>query len=116
MYTLCLQMENGESGAGEPAPPREIQILETAEDIQLRREEVLGRYQQFKVRTLEYSPHLSSTHFPNFKKTKNLFLYILLFIDPVVCLVCEISICLQIITNCTNYTGISCHKHIRLSP
>lgn len=28
--------------------PREIKILETAEDIQSRRQEVLGRYEQFK--------------------------------------------------------------------
>lgn len=28
--------------------PREIKILETAEDIQQRREEVLGRYGAFK--------------------------------------------------------------------
>lgn len=33
------------------APPREIQILETAEDIQERREQVLNRYAQFKDAT-----------------------------------------------------------------
>jgi len=34
-----------------PATPREIQILETPEDIQARREQVLGRYAQFKDAT-----------------------------------------------------------------
>lgn len=38
-------MEGGE------VQPREIQILETAEDIQDRREQVLGRYAQFKDAT-----------------------------------------------------------------
>ena len=33
------------------APPREIQILETAEDIQERREQVLNRYAAFKDAT-----------------------------------------------------------------
>jgi len=33
------------------ATPREIQILETPEDIQARREQVLGRYAQFKDAT-----------------------------------------------------------------
>lgn len=36
---------------GEVTPPREIQILETAEDIQERREQVLGRYVAFKEAT-----------------------------------------------------------------
>ena len=38
-------MEGGE------IQPREIQILENAEDIQERREQVLGRYAQFKDAT-----------------------------------------------------------------
>ena len=33
------------------APPREIQILETPEDIQQRREQVLDRYSAFKDAT-----------------------------------------------------------------
>ena len=36
---------------GAEVPPREIQILETPEDIQERREQVLGRYVQFKEST-----------------------------------------------------------------
>lgn len=35
----------------QPAVPREIQILETPEDIQLRRDQVLGRYAAFKDAT-----------------------------------------------------------------
>jgi spectrin alpha len=34
-----------------PATPREIQILETPEDIQSRRDQVLGRYAAFKDAT-----------------------------------------------------------------
>jgi len=34
-----------------PPPPREIQILETPQDIQERREQVLGRYSAFKDAT-----------------------------------------------------------------
>lgn len=32
----------------EVPPPKEIRVLETAEDIQQRRQEVLGHYSQFK--------------------------------------------------------------------
>jgi len=47
---LCeeLKMAEGESAA---ATPREIQILETPEDIQARREQVLSRYALFKDAT-----------------------------------------------------------------
>ena len=38
---------DAEAGTDEPQVPREIQILETAEDIQQRREQVLGRYANF---------------------------------------------------------------------
>ena len=39
-------------------PPREIQILETAEDIQERRDQVLGRYAAFKEATRVRRQHL----------------------------------------------------------
>jgi len=35
----------------QPVVPREIQILETPEDIQARRDQVLGRYSAFKDAT-----------------------------------------------------------------
>ena len=45
---MILQMSVSE---GEIPPPREIQILETAEDIQQRRHQVLTRYENFKEAT-----------------------------------------------------------------
>ncbi len=45
-------MEEGE------VAPREIQILETAEDIQERRDQVLGRYAAFKEATRVRRHHL----------------------------------------------------------
>ena len=33
----------------DPVTPKEVRILETAEDIQERREQVLNRYAQFKT-------------------------------------------------------------------
>ena len=38
---------------GGDAAQRDVKILETAEDIQQRREQVLGRYEAFKVATAE---------------------------------------------------------------
>jgi len=45
---VCVKMAEGEPTA---VAPREIQILETPEDIQARREQVLGRYALFKDAT-----------------------------------------------------------------
>ena len=45
---LCVKMAEAEPTA---AVPREIQILETPEDIQARREQVLSRYALFKDAT-----------------------------------------------------------------
>lgn len=39
--------------AGGDGAQRDVKILETAEDIQQRREQVLGRYEAFKVATAE---------------------------------------------------------------
>ena len=51
--TLIVQINM--EGDGQP---REIQILETAEDIQQRREQVLGRYTSFKDATAQRRQHL----------------------------------------------------------
>jgi len=45
---MCMKMADAEPTA---VTPREIQILETPEDIQARREQVLGRYALFKDAT-----------------------------------------------------------------
>lgn len=54
---------------GEGVPPREIQILETAEDIQERRDQVLGRYVAFKDSTRQRRLHLEDARrFMYFKR------------------------------------------------
>lgn len=42
----------------EVPPPKEIQVLETADDIQSRRSEVLGHYSQFKDFARDKKHHL----------------------------------------------------------
>ena len=64
-----MEGEGGGGGAGAPQVPREIQILETAEDIQERRDQVLGRYVAFKDSTRERRQRLEDARrFMYFKR------------------------------------------------
>lgn len=62
--------------------PKEVRILETVEDIQERREQVLNRYNEFKVETRQKREKLEdSRRFQYFKRglcVKSLIFFLLL--------------------------------------
>lgn len=56
--------------------PKEVRILETVEDIQERREQVLNRYNEFKVETRQKREKLEdSRRFQYFKRGWYIYIY-----------------------------------------
>lgn len=58
----------------DPLIPKEVKILESAEDIQNRRMQVLGRYSEFKAEARLKREKLEDSR--RFQVTKHLFLFL----------------------------------------